>query len=64
MTTEQINGEIAIEQAYMVMWKHDMEQSEIDWKHARIAELRAMLPQAKHNDKVRAYGWKSVERNV
>ena len=41
MTTEQINGEIAIEQAYMVMWKHDMEQSEIDWKHARIAELRA-----------------------
>jgi hypothetical protein len=23
-----------------------------------------MLPQARHNDKVLAYGWKSVEKNV
>lgn len=64
MTAEQILREIRIEKASMIMWKHDMEQSEIDWKLGRINELEAMLPQAKHNDKIRAFGFASVERNV
>lgn len=63
-TTEQINREIAIEENYLQLWKGKMDQSEIDWVNAKISELNAMLPQAKYNDKVLAYGWKSVERNV
>ena len=63
-TTEQIKTEIAIEENYLVMWKGKMDQSEIDWVKAKISELNAMLPQAKYNDKVRAYGWRSVERNA
>lgn len=63
-TTEEIKTEIAIEENYLAMWKGKMDQSEIDWVNARISELNAMLPQAKYNDKVRAYGWESVERNV
>jgi hypothetical protein len=63
-TTEQIKTEIAIEENYLAMWKAKMDQSEIDWVNAKISELNAMLPQAKYNDKVLAYGWESVERNV
>ena len=63
-TTEQIKTEIAIEENYLVMWKGKMDQSEIDWVNAKISELQAMLPQARYNDKVSAYGWKSVERNA
>ena len=31
---------------------------------ANIEDLRSRLPMAKHDDSVRLYGWKSVERNV
>lgn len=63
-TTEQIKTEIEIEKNYLVMWKGKMDQSEIDWVNAKISDLNAMLPQALYNDKVSAYGWKSVERNA
>ena len=48
----------------LAMWNGRMDQSEIDWINAKISELKAMLPQARHNDKVRAFGWRSVERNA
>ena len=64
MTEEQIQREIRLDKLQMQMWKGKMDQSEIDWKLARIAELEAMLPQARHQDKVKAFGWKSVERNA
>jgi hypothetical protein len=64
MTEEQIQREIRLDKLQMQMWKGKMDQSEIDWKFARIAELEAMLPQARHQDKVKAFGWKSVERNA
>ena len=35
-----------------------------DWILASIQNLKARLPQARHEDKVRAFGWKSVERNA
>ena len=63
-TTEQIKTEIAIEENQLAMWNGRMDQSDIDWINARISELKAMLPQARHDDKVSAYGWKSVERNA
>jgi hypothetical protein len=63
-TTERIKREIAIEENYLAMWKGKIDQSEIDWVNAKIFDLKAMLPQARHNDKVLAYGWKSVEKNV
>ena len=63
MTAKQIITQIELDEAQLKMWEGKMEQSEINWLNARIAELKAMLPQAKHNDKVRAFGWKSVERN-
>jgi hypothetical protein len=64
MTEEQIQREIRLDKLQMQMWKGQMDQGEIDWKLARIAELKAMLPQARHQDKVKAFGWKSVERNA
>lgn len=64
MTEEQIQREIRLDKLQMQMWKGQMDQSEIDWKLARIAELKAMLPQARHQDKVKAFGWKSMERNA
>jgi flagellar biosynthesis chaperone FliJ len=63
-TTEQIKNEIALEKNQLAMWKGKMDQSEIDWINAKISDLKAMLPQARYNDKVLAYGWKSVERNA
>ena len=63
-TTERIKREISIEENYLAMWKGKMDQSEIDWVNAKISDLKAMLPQARYNDKVVAYGWKSVERNA
>lgn len=63
-TTERIKREISIEESYLAMWKGKMDQSEIDWVNAKISDLKDMLPQARHNDKVVAYGWKSVERNA
>lgn len=35
-----------------------------EWILARIETLKSMLPQARHEDQVRAFGWKSVERNA
>ena len=64
MTEEQIQREIRLDKLQMQMWKGKMDQSEVDWKLARIAELKAMLLQARHQDKVKAFGWKSVERNA
>lgn len=64
MTEEQIQREIRLDKLQMQMWKGQTDQSEIDWKLARIAELKAMLPQARHQDKVKAFGWKSMERNA
>jgi hypothetical protein len=63
-TTEQIKNEIAIEKNQLAMWQGKMDQSEIDWINAKISDLKAMLPQARYNNKVLAYGWKSVERNA
>ena len=63
-TTEQIKTEIALEENQLAMWNGRMDQSEIDWINAKISELKAMLPQARHDDKVRAFGWRSVERNA
>ena len=63
-TTETIKREIRIEENYLQLWKGKMDQSEIDWVNAKISDLKAMLPQARYNDKVLAYGWKSVERNA
>ena len=63
-TTEQIKNEIALEKNQLAMWKGKMDQSEIDWINAKISDLKAMLSQARYNDKVLAYGWKSVERNA
>jgi hypothetical protein len=63
-TTEQIKNEIAIEKNQLAMWQGKMDQSEIDWINAKISDLKAMLPKARYNDKVLAYGWKSVERNA
>lgn len=63
-TTETIKREIRIEENYLQLWKGKMDQSEIDWVNAKISDLKAMLPQARYNDKVVAYGWKSVERNA
>lgn len=63
-TTERIKREIRIEENYLQLWKGKMDQSEIDWVNAKISDLKAMLPQARYNDKVLAYGWKSVERNA
>ena len=34
------------------------------WILARIETLKSMLPQARHDDQVCAFGWKSVERNA
>lgn len=34
------------------------------WILSRIETLKSLLPQARHEDAVRAFGWKSVERNV
>lgn len=34
------------------------------WILARIETLKSLLPQAHHEDQVRAFGWKSVERNA
>tara|TARA_Y100000114_G_C11594996_1_gene247581 strand:+ start:13 stop:237 length:225 start_codon:yes stop_codon:yes gene_type:complete len=34
------------------------------WILSRIETLKSMLPQARHEDQVRAFGWKSVERNA
>jgi hypothetical protein len=31
---------------------------------ANIETLKSMLPQARHDDQVARYGWKSVERNA
>jgi len=63
-TTERIKREIRIEENYLQLWKGKMDQSEIDWVNAKISDLKAMLPQARYNEKVLAYGWKSVERNA
>jgi flagellar biosynthesis chaperone FliJ len=63
-TTEQIKNEIALEKNQLAMWKGKMDQSEIDWINAKISDLKAMLPQARYNNKVLTYGWKSVERNA
>lgn len=63
-TTEQIKNEIAIEKNQLAMWRGKMDQSEIDWINAKISDLKAILPQARYNDKVLAYGWESVERNA
>lgn len=63
-TIEQIKNEIALEENQLAMWNGRMDQSEIDWINAKISELKAMLPQARHDDKVRAFGWRSVERNA
>jgi len=63
-TTEQIKNEIALEKNQLAMWKGKMDQSEIDWINAKISDLKAMLPQARHNDKVNAFGFASVERNA
>jgi len=63
-TTEGIKREIRIEENYLQLWKGKMDQSEIDWVNAKISDLKAMLPQARYNEKVLAYGWKSVERNA
>ena len=35
-----------------------------DWILSGIDELTKMLPRASHNDDVRRFGWKSVERNA
>ena len=64
MTTKEILTQIELDKAQLQMWKGRMEQSEINWLNTRIAELKAMLPGARYNDKVRAFGWRSVERNV
>lgn len=64
MTAEQILREIELDKAQLQMWKGRMEQSEINWLNARIAELKAMLPRAKHNDKINRFGFASVERNA
>ena len=63
-TTEEIKTEIALEENQLAMWNGRMDQSEITWINAKISELKAMLSQARHNDKVRAFGWQSVERNA
>lgn len=63
-TTETIKREIRIEENYLQLWKGKMDQSEIDWVNAKISDLKAMLPQARYSDKVRAFGWESVERNA
>ena len=34
------------------------------WILSRIETLKSLLPQARHDDQVRAFGWKTVERNV
>lgn len=64
MTEEQAQREIRLEKAEMIMWKDRMTQTEIEWKNARIAQLKEMLPRLRYDDKVLAYGWRSVERNV
>ena len=64
MTEEQAQREIRLEKAEMIMWKDRMTQTEIEWKNARIAQLKEMLPRLRDDDKVLAYGWRSVERNV
>jgi hypothetical protein len=64
MTAKQIITQIELDKAQLQMWKGRMEQSEINWLNARIAELKAMLPGARHNDKVNAFGFASVERNA
>jgi hypothetical protein len=63
-TTEQIKREIALEENQLVMWKGKMDQGEIDWINAKISDLKAMLPKARYDNKVLAYGWESVERNA
>jgi hypothetical protein len=35
-----------------------------EWLLSSIQTYKEMLPQARHNDKVRAFGWRSVERNA
>jgi len=35
-----------------------------DWILSAIDEYTKMLPRASHDDDVRRYGWKSVERNA
>ena len=64
MTEEQAQREIRLEKAEMIMWKDRMTQTEIEWKNARIAQLKEMLPRLRHEDKVLAFGWRSVERNA
>ena len=64
MTVRQILTQIELDKTQLQMWKGRMKQSEINWFNARITELKAMLPGAKHNDKVNAFGFASVERNV
>ena len=35
-----------------------------DWILASIQSLKARLPEARYDDQVARYGWKSVERNA
>ena len=35
-----------------------------EWILSSIDELTKMLPRASHNDDVRRFGWKSIERNA
>jgi len=35
-----------------------------DWILASIKSLKARLPQARYDDQVARYGWRSVERNA
>ncbi len=64
MTAKQIITQIELDKAQLQMWKGRMEQSDINWLNARIIELKAMLPGAKHNDRINAVGFASVERNA
>jgi len=64
MTEEQIQRQIRLDKAQLEMFKGQMDQEEINWIKARISEFQFMLPQARYQDKIKAFGWKSVERNA
>lgn len=40
------------------------DESTRQWIFSSIEELTKMLPRASHDDDVRRFGWKSVERNA
>lgn len=64
MTATQIKAQIEIQKTHLAINKSRMDQEEIEWVNANIADLQSRIPQGRYEEKVAKFGWKSVERNA